>query len=42
MSVSSLERPAARARDANGGGGESGWEQSGGGMIVRIAASEVE
>ncbi len=42
MSVSPLERPPARARDAGRRAGGDGWEQSGGGMIVRVATSEVE
>ena len=42
MSVSPLERPPGRPRDAESGGDGGGWERSGGGMVVRIATSEVE
>lgn len=42
MSVSTLDRPAAGSRDSKSGSGDGGWERSGGGMVVRIATSEVE
>ena len=42
MSVSPLERPAAGPSGHESAGSVGGWEQSGGGMVVRIATSEVE